>query len=152
MNSSSSKHKDFAAENLQIASLLALFVSDHFGGSDKSAVIWSARKLVSGSNCSKPFVCTCATGIGGTPNYVDKQIADTLDDTAFSDVCEKSLQSLKERRNSILIPIGSLQFGICRHRALLMKVLFDSFSFFPLNQCIDSYVMKMVILHTAVPV
>ncbi|KAJ8543449.1 hypothetical protein K7X08_005972 [Anisodus acutangulus] len=37
-----------AVDNMQIASLLALLVSDHFGGSDKSNIVQRARKEVSG--------------------------------------------------------------------------------------------------------
>ncbi|CAH1426306.1 unnamed protein product [Lactuca virosa] len=47
----------------------------------------------------------------------------TADDTAL--LCEKSLQLIKARRNSIVVPIGTLQFGVCRHRSLLMKYLCD---------------------------
>ncbi|KAF2290171.1 hypothetical protein GH714_003837 [Hevea brasiliensis] len=75
------------ADNLQIASMLALFVSDHFGGS-RSSIVDRTRKAVSGSNYRKPFICTCSTG---------------NDD----------------------IPLGDLQFGVCRHRALLMKGYLD---------------------------
>ncbi|KAK6146026.1 hypothetical protein DH2020_019895 [Rehmannia glutinosa] len=125
MNNSINEQKEGAIGSLQIASLLALFVSDHFGGSDKSAFIQKTRKAVSGSNYRKPFVCTCATGIIGDNNKVAKQGVDTVEDVVFRDICEKSLQSIKERRNSVIVPIGGLQFGVCRHRALLMKYLCD---------------------------
>ncbi|PIN19191.1 Tyrosine kinase [Handroanthus impetiginosus] len=123
MKNSSRGHRDFATSDLQTASLLALFVSDHFGGSDKSNFIQRTRKAVSGANGSRPFICTCATGISG--NKANKQNWDTVEDNVFLDICEKSLRSIKERRNSIIVPIGDLQFGICRHRALLMKYLCD---------------------------
>ncbi|KAL0348906.1 UNVERIFIED_CONTAM: Serine/threonine-protein kinase fray1 [Sesamum angustifolium] len=125
MNSSIDEHSDSAIDNLQTASLLALFVSDHFGGSDKSVVLQRTRKDVSGSNCRKPFVCTCATGTNSDANKANKLSVDPVEDTIFRDICEKGLQSIKERRNSIVVPIGSLQFGVCRHRALLMKYLCD---------------------------
>ncbi|GAV57544.1 Pkinase domain-containing protein/LRR_4 domain-containing protein/LRR_7 domain-containing protein/EDR1 domain-containing protein [Cephalotus follicularis] len=112
-----------AIDNLQIGSLLALFVSDHFGGSDKSAIVERTRRAVSGSNYGKPFVCTCSTG--NSDNTSTKQFLDTVEDIVFSDLCEKSLRSVKTRRNSIIVPIGTLQFGVCRHRALLMKYLCD---------------------------
>ncbi|KAF2284293.1 hypothetical protein GH714_020277 [Hevea brasiliensis] len=113
-----------AVDNLQIASLLALFVSDHFGGSDRSSTVERTRKAVSGSNYSKPFVCTCSTGNDDGIN-ASKNILGTSEDIIFSDLCEKSLRSVKARRNSIIVPLGNLQFGICRHRALLMKYLCD---------------------------
>ncbi|KAG2260374.1 hypothetical protein Bca4012_008513 [Brassica carinata] len=108
--------------NLQVASYLALFVSDHFGGSDRTALVERTRKVaVSGTNYQKPFVCTCVTG------NQDKQASatTTVQDVNFSDVCEKSLRSIKSKGNSVVVPLGKLQFGICRHRALLMKFLCD---------------------------
>lgn len=111
-----------AVDNLQIASLLALLVSDHFGGSDKSSIVQKARKNVSGSNYSKPFVCTCPTGNDDTTSMVTKESPSILDDILFLNLCEKALHSIKSRQNSVVVPIGSLQFGVCRHRALLMKV------------------------------
>lgn len=114
-----------AVDNLQIASLLALLVSDHFGGSDKSNIVQKARKDVSGSNYSKPFVCTCPTGNDDTTSMVTKESPSILEDILFLNLCEKALHSIKSRQNSIVVPIGSLQFGVCRHRALLMKYLCD---------------------------
>ncbi|OMO54688.1 hypothetical protein CCACVL1_27662 [Corchorus capsularis] len=111
-------------DNLQIASLLALFVSDHFGGSDRSGIVERTRKAVSGSNYKKPFICTCSTGNGDNASAANKTL-DTVEDIVFSDLCERSLRSIKSRRNSIVVPIGTLQFGVCRHRALLMKYLCD---------------------------
>ncbi|KAL5785640.1 hypothetical protein ACOSQ2_008032 [Xanthoceras sorbifolium] len=114
-----------AADNLQIASLLALFVSDHFGGSDRSAIVERTRKNVSGSNYRKPFVCTCSTGNSESISTSSKQILDTAEDIVVTDLCEKSLRSIKAKQNSVIVPIGTLQFGVCRHRALLMKYLCD---------------------------
>lgn len=113
------------ANELQIASLLALFVSDHFGGSDRSAIIERTRKAVSGSNYQKPFVCTCSTGNRDSSNIQTKPTTDCSVDIVFSDLCEKSLCAIKAKRNSIIVPLGTLQFGVCRHRALLMKYLCD---------------------------
>ncbi|KAL6971672.1 hypothetical protein U1Q18_031352 [Sarracenia purpurea var. burkii] len=117
--------EQFAIDNLQIASLLALFVSDHFGGSDKSGVIERTRKAVSGSNYRKPFICTCPTGSSESGRKSIKQSSDEAEDIVLVDLCEKSLHSIKARRKSIVVPIGTLQFGVCRHRALLMKYLCD---------------------------
>lgn len=106
---------------LQISSLLALFVSDHFGGCDRNAIIERTRKAVSGSNYRKPFICTCLTG---NQDYVDSSANQILDnqDIILRDLCEKSLQSIKARQRSVIVPIGTLKFGVCRHRAILMKV------------------------------
>ncbi|XWS08908.1 hypothetical protein CRYUN_Cryun40dG0041100 [Craigia yunnanensis] len=111
-------------DNFQIASLLALFVSDHFGGSDRSGFVERTRKAVSGSNYKKPFICTCSTGNGDSASASNKTL-DTVEDIVFSELCERSLRSIKSRRNSIVVPIGTIQFGVCRHRALLMKYLCD---------------------------
>ncbi|XP_073137023.1 uncharacterized protein [Henckelia pumila] len=124
MNRSINEHR-VVIDNLQIASLLALFVSDQFGGSDKFAVVQRTRKAVSGSNYKKPFICTCATGIRDANNKTSRQGVESVDDIVFHDICEKSLRFIKERRNSTVIPIGDLQFGVCRHRALLLKYLCD---------------------------
>ncbi|KAL1543309.1 hypothetical protein AAHA92_20301 [Salvia divinorum] len=117
--------RDLATDTLQTASLLALFVSDHFGGSDKTTIVQRARKSASGANCGKPFACTCATGISFDTNKANKQRVDNIEESVFLDICEKSLHCIKERRGSVIVPIGDLQFGVCRHRALLMKYLCD---------------------------
>ncbi|GKV43730.1 hypothetical protein SLEP1_g50984 [Rubroshorea leprosula] len=115
-----------AVDNLQIASWLALFVSDHFGGSDRNAIVEKMRKTASGMNYSKPFVCTCLTRNSDTNNSrTSTQILGTVEDINFSDICESSLRSIKSKRNSIVVPIGAMQFGVCRHRALLLKYLCD---------------------------
>lgn len=115
--------KESAVETLQIASLLSLFVSDHFGGRDRSAAIEKARKSVSGSNYQKPFVCTCPTGNNNSMSA--GQDLDHVQDIPLRVLCEESLRSIKARRNSIVVPIGTLHFGVCRHRALLLKYLCD---------------------------
>jgi len=109
-------------DNLQTASLLALFVSDHFGGSDRGAIIERARKSVSGSNYNKPFVCTCSTGSSTSINAATEPVVNAIEDINLSMISEKSLDSIKKRQNSIIVPIGSVQYGVCRHRALLFKV------------------------------
>lgn len=117
-----------SVNNLQVASYLALFVSNHFGGSDRTAIVERTRKVaLSGTNYQKPFVCTCVTGNQDDLAALNKQVSatTTVQDVNFSDVCEKSLRSIKSKRNSIVVPLGKLQFGICRHRALLMKFLCD---------------------------
>lgn len=141
MRSSINEQRDLTTEVLQTASLLALFVSDHFGGSDKSSIVQRARKSASGANYGKPFVCTCATGISCDTTKANKRV-DNVEETFFHVICEKSLLSIKERRNSIIVPIGGLQFGICRHRALLMKVLLLGGYVFFLNQCFNLNYLK----------
>ncbi|KAF3785702.1 cAMP-dependent protein kinase type 1 [Nymphaea thermarum] len=105
------------------ASVLALFVSDFFGGSDQTTNIVRMRKAVAVSNRQQPFICTCSNAI----NQEDKgsYVSSTKDSLSISDLCEQSVQQIKERDGSNIVPIGSLQFGICRHRAILMKYLCD---------------------------
>ncbi|XP_039040154.1 uncharacterized protein LOC120178362 isoform X2 [Hibiscus syriacus] len=124
LNGLSKDKERVAVDNFQIASLLALFVSDHFGGSDRSGIVERTRKAVSGSNYKKPFICTCSTGNNDSSSASNKTL-DTIEDIVLSELCERSLHSIKSRRNSIVVPIGTLQFGVCRHRALLMKYLCD---------------------------
>lgn len=120
-----------SVESLQIASLLALFVSDHFGGSDRSTLVERTRKNISGLNYQKPFVCTCSTGNSESFSSSTRQSFDSAEDIVFSNLCEKSLRLIKAKRNSIIVPIGTLQFGVCRHRALLLKVVIS------LNLCLN---------------
>ncbi|XVF66601.1 hypothetical protein PTKIN_Ptkin10aG0050600 [Pterospermum kingtungense] len=124
LNGSTKDSERIPVDNFRIASLLALFVSDHFGGSDRSGIVERTRKAVSGSNYKKPFICTCSTGNSVSACAFNKTL-DTVEDIVLSELCERSLQSIKSRRNSIVVPIGTLQFGVCRHRALLMKYLCD---------------------------
>ncbi|KAL8128896.1 hypothetical protein V2J09_018051 [Rumex salicifolius] len=122
----SRQHLDLIPDNnLLVASVLALFVSDHFGGSDRSSLVERARKNASGINYSKPFVCTCSTGNSESTMESSRESAETVEDILFREICEKSIRSIKARRDSVIVPIGSLQFGVCRHRALLMKYLCD---------------------------
>lgn len=109
-------------DKLQTASLLALFVSDHFGGSDRGAIIERTRKSVSGSNYNKPFVCTCSAGSSTSINASTEPVVNAIEDINLSKISEKSIDSIKKKRNSIIVPIGSVQYGVCRHRALLFKV------------------------------
>lgn len=113
-------------DNLQTASWLALFVSDHFGGSDRNALVEKMRKTASGMNYNKPFVCTCSTGNGDTnSSSTSAKISESVEDIILSDLCESALRSIKLRRSNVVVPIGDLQFGVCRHRALLLKYLCD---------------------------
>ncbi|XP_042489073.1 uncharacterized protein LOC122069186 [Macadamia integrifolia] len=113
----------FTVGNLQVASVLALYVSSCFGGSDRDAIVERTRKAVAGSNYQKPFVCTCATGNHDGDKKSTKKILGSESD--FIELSEKSLRSIKEARGSNIVPIGTLRFGVCRHRAVLMKYLCD---------------------------
>ncbi|XP_008777677.2 uncharacterized protein LOC103697568 isoform X1 [Phoenix dactylifera] len=113
-------------DNLQRASVLALFVSDCFGGSDRSASVMRTRRAIAGLNKQQPFVCTCsAANTYDNSGDTLKQMHGILGSLNFNDLCEKSLRFIKETRNSNVVPIGILRFGVCRHRAVLMKYLCD---------------------------
>ncbi|XP_043692278.1 uncharacterized protein LOC122642764 [Telopea speciosissima] len=124
LSGSVQEREQFAICNLQVASVLALYVSSCFGGSDRDAIVEKARKAVAGSNYQKPFVCTCRTG-----NHDDGDEKSTKEilgsESDFIGLCEKSLRAIKEARSSNIVPIGTLRFGVCRHRAVLMKYLCD---------------------------
>lgn len=151
LNGLSRNRDQDAVDVLQIASLLALSVSDHFGGSDRGAIIERTRKAVSGSNYRKPFVCTCSTGNKESIGATNKAVVDTVEDIILSDLCEKSISSIKVRRNSVIVPIGALQFGVCRHRALLMKVILLMclcFKIYMFWMCLLFFLFLLVIIVT----
>ncbi|KAF5184900.1 Mitogen-activated protein kinase kinase kinase yoda [Thalictrum thalictroides] len=111
-------------DDLQRATLLALFVSNWFGGGDRSNLTVKMQKVWSGSNYQKPFVCTCQTG-NGDGGSSSEQILSPTENFDFLDLCEKSIRIIKQARNSNVVPIGTLRWGVCRHRAVLMKYLCD---------------------------
>jgi hypothetical protein len=73
----------------------------------------------------QPFICTCVAGSICDSNEGSKQVTTPSGHFDFSGLCHKSIHIIKERRNSGVVPIGALQFGVCRHRAVLMKYLCD---------------------------
>ncbi|XP_010917626.1 uncharacterized protein [Elaeis guineensis] len=111
-------------DNLRRASVLALFVSDCFGGSDRSASVMRTRRAIAGLSKQQPFVCTCSAANTFDNGETSKQMHG-ISSLNFNDLCEKSLRFIKETRNSNVVPIGTLRFGVCRHRAVLMKYLCD---------------------------
>lgn len=119
--SCSEESKDHEVDNLQRASILALFVSDCFGGSDRSVSLMKFRKAVAGSNKQQPFICTCWARNVHDKGELTKQTGRAVNFN-FNELCENSLRFIKATRNSNVVPIGSLRFGVCRHRAVLMKV------------------------------
>lgn len=120
--SSLSGREDNIVDDLHRASILALFVSDCFGGSERSGSILKMRRSLLGSRKQQPFVCTCSAGynIEKTKSLENKR--DNEFNVSFSELCNNSLQVIKKSRNSNIVPIGTLRFGVCRHRAVLMKV------------------------------
>lgn len=123
--SSSTVREEDGVDNLQRASVLALFVSDCFGGSDRSASVMRTRRAIVGLNKQQPFVCTCSTINTYENGKTLKQMHGILGKFDVTDLCEQSLRLIKGTRNSNVVPIGTLRFGVCRHRAVLMKYLCD---------------------------
>ncbi|XP_058105389.1 uncharacterized protein LOC131248899 [Magnolia sinica] len=125
LSRSSLEEKEQFSVDLRRASVLALFVSNCFGGCDRSNSTAMMRKAVAGSNYQKPFICTCSTGNSYNDKATSNQIDGPVESFSFIDLCEKSLRFVKQMRNSNVVPIGSVRFGVCRHRAVLMKYLCD---------------------------
>ncbi|CAN6286861.1 unnamed protein product [Urochloa humidicola] len=114
-----------AGHDLLRASVLALFVSDCFGGCDRSASLGRTRRAIVSLRKEQPFVCTCSAGNMWDNSEASKQTNTLSGHFDFTGLCNRSIHIIKERRNSGIVPIGALQFGVCRHRAVLMKYLCD---------------------------
>ncbi|OEL26809.1 hypothetical protein BAE44_0012172 [Dichanthelium oligosanthes] len=114
-----------AGHDLLRASVLALFVSDCFGGCDRSGSLGRTRRAIVSLRKEQPFVCTCSAGNTCDNNEAPKQTSTLSGHFDFTVLCDRSIHIIKERRNSGIVPIGALQFGVCRHRAVLMKYLCD---------------------------
>ncbi|KAL6894071.1 hypothetical protein ACP4OV_008169 [Aristida adscensionis] len=107
------------------ASVLALFVSDCFGGCDRSASLGRTRRSIVSLRKEQPFICTCFAGSICNNTEAFKQTSTLSGHFDFTGLCDRSIHIIKERTNSGIVPIGALQFGVCRHRAVLMKYLCD---------------------------
>jgi hypothetical protein len=102
---------------------LALFVSDCFGGSDKTHSISNMRRSALGGTRGMPFVCSCSSGSSGM--HVNKLTEKSLSGAVLPSVdvlCEGAVRFLKSQQQSNILPIGSFPYGVCRHRAILFKV------------------------------
>ncbi|CAM6037021.1 unnamed protein product [Sphagnum compactum] len=117
------------ADNYQRAAVLALFVSDCFGGSDKTQNITNMRRAALGVTAGEPFVCSCSASASSqsTNRFGDGHTVKSVPEAIPSVhlLCEGAVRFLKAQRGSNVLPIGSLQYGVCRHRAILLKYLCD---------------------------
>lgn len=109
----------------QRASLLVLFVSNWFGGSDKSLNISTMRRAAAGVNVEMPFVCSCSIDNNSKLKRPSDQAFTNVIIPRFDTLCDQFITSIKEQLNTNVIPIGAIQYGLCRHRAILMKYLCD---------------------------
>ncbi|XP_064948313.1 uncharacterized protein LOC135598446 [Musa acuminata AAA Group] len=123
--SCSNGREENLVDNFLRASVLALFVSDCFGGSERSASVMKMRRSILGLHKQQPFVCTCPSRDIFEKSNAFKRVHDNVANVNFTLHCENSLQLIKETQKSNVVPIGTLRFGICRHRAVLMKYLCD---------------------------
>ncbi|XP_062214624.1 uncharacterized protein LOC133915471 [Phragmites australis] len=114
-----------AGHDLLRASVLALFVSDCFGGCDRSASLGRTRRAIISLRKEQPFICTCSAGSICDSSEASRQTNTLSGQFDFTGLCDRSIHIIKERRNSGIVPIGALRFGVCRHRAVLMKYLCD---------------------------
>ncbi|BBM97151.1 hypothetical protein MPTK1_1g03380 [Marchantia polymorpha subsp. ruderalis] len=122
----SSVEGDGKVNVFQRMTFLALFVSDCFGGSDKTQNISNMRRAALGGTAGMPFVCSCSSSVNG--NLVNKVMEKSNAGAVLPSVhmlCEGAVRFLKAQRGSNVLPIGSLSFGVCRHRAILFKYLCD---------------------------
>lgn len=113
------------ADILQRITLLALFVSDCFGGSDKSQNTTNMRRAALGGTAGAAFVCSCGSSISSSSsNKYGETTTGLLPGAVLPSVhmlCEGAVRYLKATWGSNVLPLGSLQYGVCRHRAILLK-------------------------------
>lgn len=111
----------------QKAAILSLFVSDCFGGSDKTLNVTNTRRAALGGSTDVPFVCSCSSGNPSPALSSLNESNSSLQGTipTVNTLCEESVRLLKRQRQSNVVPLGSLPYGVCRHRAILFKYLCD---------------------------
>ncbi|KAH7281677.1 hypothetical protein KP509_36G058100 [Ceratopteris richardii] len=110
--------------SFQKAMMLSLFVSDCFGGSDKTLNVTNARRAALGGYTDVPFLCSCSsTIVSSISNSDNNYIQNTV--PTMHQLCEDSVRLLKAQRQSNVLPLGLLPYGVCRHRAILFKYLCD---------------------------
>ncbi|CAM6083672.1 unnamed protein product [Calypogeia fissa] len=105
---------------------LALFVSDCFGGSDKTYSISNMRRSALGGTAGMPFVCSCSSS--NNVIHMNKLGDKSTSGAVLPSVdmlCEGAVRFLKAQQGSNILPIGSFPYGVCRHRAILFKYLCD---------------------------
>ncbi|KAG0621501.1 hypothetical protein M758_3G025100 [Ceratodon purpureus] len=116
-------------DTFQRITMLALFVSDCFGGSDKTQNVRNMRRSAFGGTAGSPFVCSCSSSLSsGNSNAFADNGSGLPPGTALPSVhllCEAAVKHMKAQRGSNVLPLGSLRFGVCRHRAILLKYLCD---------------------------
>lgn len=119
-------------DTFQKITMLALFVSDCFGGSDKSHNVTNMRRAALGGTAGAPFVCSCSSSLSAESSngFIDNGTGASFGAAPLSVnfLCETAVKQLKAQRRSNVLPLGSLRFGVCRHRAILLKVCMGTYS------------------------
>lgn len=118
------KAECFSLSLYQKSMMLALFVSDCFGGSDKTLNVTHARRAALGGCGDVPFLCSCSSTIVSRPSETKNNTFQGIVPTVHQ-LCETSVSLLKAQRQSNVVPLGLLPYGVCRHRAILFKYLCD---------------------------
>lgn len=118
--------RNVTMDTFQRITMLALFVSDCFGGSDKTQNVRNMRRTAFGGTAGNPFVCSCSSSLssGSSHGFADNS-SGLPPGAALPSVhllCEAAVKYMKAQRGSNVLPLGSLRFGVCRHRAILLKV------------------------------
>ena len=120
------RKRNVTMDTFQRITMLALFVSDCFGGSDKTQNITNMRRAALGGTAGAPFVCSCSASLNaGNSNGLTDNGLGLSPGAALQSVhllCESAVKYTKAQRGSNVLPLGSLRFGVCRHRAILLKV------------------------------
>ncbi|MCO5554713.1 hypothetical protein L7F22_008247 [Adiantum nelumboides] len=114
----------FGLSVLQKAMMLSLYVSDCFGGSDKTFNVTDARRAALGGCRDVPFLCSCSSTLGSSSNESNNNSIQGTVPTVHQ-LCETSARLLQAQRQSNVVPLGLLPYGVCRHRAILFKYLCD---------------------------
>ncbi|KAI5068580.1 hypothetical protein GOP47_0016925 [Adiantum capillus-veneris] len=114
----------FGLSLLQKAMMLSLYVSDCFGGSDKTLNVTNARRAALGGCLDVPFLCSCSSTLGSSSNESNNNSIQGTVPTVHQ-LCETSARLLQAQRQSNVVPLGLLPYGVCRHRAILFKYLCD---------------------------
>jgi hypothetical protein len=84
------------------------------------------RRTNFGGTAGTPFVCSCSSSLsaGSSNGFADNGLglSPGAAPPSVHLLCELAVKYMKEQRRSNVLPLGSLRFGVCRHRAILLKV------------------------------
>ncbi|KAK8936882.1 hypothetical protein KSP39_PZI012297 [Platanthera zijinensis] len=105
-------------DDLPRVSVLALFVSDCFGGSDRSSSVLKFRKSIIGSDKLQPFICTCSGGSLYDDNKAKGSCSSFRGYAICKNICHLILRSIYGREASAVVGEGAGREGSCWWRKL----------------------------------